>query len=90
MDEFAGGLQYPTVIVGPDEPESFPLNQRAFGMLELLRLVPHQSGSDKPNKVKWERPSVYSPEGTCGHNLSDAVLAQVAWKLCNPLWLIAE
>jgi hypothetical protein len=59
-------------------------------MLEQLRLVPHQSGSDKPNKVKWERPSVYSPEGSCGHNLSDGVLAHVDWKLCNPRWLIAE
>ncbi len=39
MGEFGGGIQYPTVIIGLDEPESFLLNQRAFGMLDQLGLA---------------------------------------------------
>ncbi len=39
MGEFGGGIQYPTVIIGLDEPESFLFNQNAFGMLEQLGLA---------------------------------------------------
>lgn len=38
LEEFAANLAYPLVIVGLEGPESFLVNQKAFGMLEQLDL----------------------------------------------------
>ena len=38
LDEFAARLDYPLVIVGPDEPDHFMLNQAAQGWLSDLKL----------------------------------------------------
>lgn len=39
IEEFAAHLNYPLVIVGPDEPDHFMLNQAAQGWLDELRLL---------------------------------------------------
>jgi hypothetical protein len=38
LEEFAAHLNYPLVIVGPDKPDHFMLNQAAQGWLDGLRL----------------------------------------------------
>ena len=46
LEEFAAHLNYPLVIIGPDEPDQFMLNQAAQTWLDELQLPDGSWASD--------------------------------------------
>ncbi len=64
LEEFAAHLNYPLVIVGPDLPNHFMLNQAAQGWLDELQLP----------EASWQ--AVEMTEFSCGSRVGQASVGE--------------